>query len=61
MLDAGTWHLPDPDLAAQPFVLVPCADVAPDAVHPDTGATLAAMRDGLPAAALQTLARVDAP
>ena len=32
--------LPHPDLLAYPFVLVPCAEIWPDAVHADEGRTL---------------------
>jgi 2-amino-4-hydroxy-6-hydroxymethyldihydropteridine diphosphokinase len=34
-------QLPHPDLLAYPFVLVPCAEVWPDAVHPGEGRSLA--------------------
>jgi len=47
VLDLDTWRLPDPQLATQPFVLVPCADAWPDAVHPLLGRTLASLRDDL--------------
>lgn len=33
-------NLPHPDLLAYPFVLVPCAEIWPDAVHTDEGRTL---------------------
>ena len=37
--DFGDWQIPDPDVATAPHVAVPIADVAPDWVHPVTGAT----------------------
>ena len=47
VLDFDTWRLPDPQLATQAFVLVPSADVWPQAVHPELGVTLAALCDDL--------------
>ena len=47
VLDLDTWRLPDPQLATHAFVLVPCADVWPQAVHPQLGVTLAALCDDL--------------
>jgi 2-amino-4-hydroxy-6-hydroxymethyldihydropteridine diphosphokinase len=44
VMDLDTWALPDPALATQPFVLVPCADVWPEAVHPVRKETLDALR-----------------
>jgi GTP cyclohydrolase I len=37
--DFGEWQVPDPEAATVLHVLVPIADVAPDWVHPVTGAT----------------------
>jgi 2-amino-4-hydroxy-6-hydroxymethyldihydropteridine diphosphokinase len=37
--------LPDPDLIRSGYVLVPCADIWPDAVCPVTGRTLQALAD----------------
>ncbi|MBT8212541.1 MAG: 2-amino-4-hydroxy-6-hydroxymethyldihydropteridine diphosphokinase, partial [Acidimicrobiia bacterium] len=37
--DFGDWALPDPDIATEPHVVVPLADVAPDWVHPESGMT----------------------
>ena len=53
--DFGTWRLPDPQLTTQAFVLVPCADVAPDHVDPVTGRTLRALVEHLPPAERATL------
>lgn len=47
VLDLGTWRLPDPQLATEAFVLVPCADVWPDALHPELHRTLAALCEDL--------------
>lgn len=33
--------LPDPELLTQAYVLQPCAEIWPDAVHPESGRTLA--------------------
>lgn len=58
VLDGGTWRLPDPQLETAAFVLVPAADVWPEAVHPVRGTTLAALKDLLPpgdVAALEVL------
>lgn len=60
VLDLDTWALPDPGLAAQAFVLVPCADVWPDAVHPLLGRTLASLRDDLDEDRRAGLVRIDA-
>lgn len=45
--DFGTWRLPDPQLTTEAFVLVPCADVAPESIEPVSGRTLRALRDDL--------------
>ena len=58
VLTLGDWRLPDPQLTTEAFVLVPCADVAPDAVEPVSGLTLAELRRELPAAKLASLERV---
>lgn len=47
VLDLDTWRLPDPQLASQAFVLVPGADVWPDAVHPELHRTLATLCEDL--------------
>lgn len=46
--DLGGWRIPDPHLATRAHVLVPCADVAPEILHPVTGRTLAAMCAAFP-------------
>lgn len=43
--------LPHPRLQDRGFVLIPWAEIAPDWHHPITGASVAEMRDALPAAA----------
>lgn len=58
--DYGAWRLPDPQLRTEAFVLVPCADAAPDAVEPETGLTLRRLRDRLPVAERRLLVRLDA-
>jgi len=52
VLDLGRHHIPDPDLAARPFVAIPLAEIAPDYVHPETGLTLREMAGGLSAAGM---------
>jgi GTP cyclohydrolase I len=37
--DFGEWQVPDPEAATSSHVALPIADVAPDWVHPKTGAT----------------------
>ena len=59
--DLGAWRLPDPALLEEAFVLVPCAEAAPDAVHPAAAATLAALAEGLPTAKKSALVRTAPP
>jgi 2-amino-4-hydroxy-6-hydroxymethyldihydropteridine diphosphokinase len=40
--------IPHREVANRAFVLVPLADIAPEATHPGTGMTVAAMRDRAP-------------
>lgn len=37
--------VPDPELLTRAYILEPCAEIWPDATHPETGRTLAAHRD----------------
>ncbi len=46
-----------PDLQVAAYVLVPCADIWPDAPHPDAGVTLSALRERLPAGDVALLRR----
>ena len=61
VLDLDTWHLPDPQLLTQPFVLVPCAHVWPDWRHPRAGRTLSALVEGLDPARRDMLERMPTP
>ena len=47
VLDLDTWRIPAPQLASEPFVLVPCADVWPEAMHPELRRTLATLSEDL--------------
>ncbi len=58
--DFGTWRLPDPQLTTQAFVLVPCADVAPESIEPVSGRTLGALCEALDPTQRATLA-LDTP
>ncbi len=49
--DYDGWSLPDPDVGTLAHVAVPIADVAPDFVHPKTGATAYETAAALPGAA----------
>ena len=60
VLDLDTWRLPDPLLADQAFVLVPCADLSPDAVHPERHVTLARLVEDLSPRARGNLRRLEA-
>lgn len=44
----GGLHLPHPRLASRAFVLLPLAEVAPDWVHPETGARLSDLIAAMP-------------
>jgi GTP cyclohydrolase IA len=37
--DFGSWRVPDPHASSAPYMAVPVADLAPDWVDPDSGAT----------------------
>ncbi|MBF0421613.1 MAG: 2-amino-4-hydroxy-6-hydroxymethyldihydropteridine diphosphokinase [Magnetococcales bacterium] len=41
--------LPDPDLLVRPFIALPCAQLAPDLVHPEKKVSLAALAQSLSA------------
>lgn len=59
--DFGTWRLPDPQLRTQAFVLVPCADVAPEWIEPVSGRTLRTLRDELDPAQRAALTLGESP
>lgn len=40
ILELGQRHIPDPDLLKHPHVAVPIAELTPDALHPEIGASL---------------------
>lgn len=41
----GQRQIPDPEVLERPFVAIPLAEIAPDYVHPQTGATLRDIAD----------------
>jgi 2-amino-4-hydroxy-6-hydroxymethyldihydropteridine diphosphokinase len=43
ILRLGRRRIPDPDVLARPFVAIPLAEIAPGYLHPETGASLAAI------------------
>jgi len=47
ILETATLTLPHPRMATRRFVLEPCAEIAPDAVHPLAGCTLAALLESI--------------
>ncbi len=55
VLDYGDkpWHIPDPDIVRFAHVALPLADLAPDAIHPETGQMLAAIAANLDATGIQ--------
>ena len=59
--DYGSWRLPDPQLRTEAFVLVPCAAIAPQAIEPVSGLTLAALEQRLEPAQRAALRRTDQP
>ncbi len=50
VIDEPGLVVPHPRLHERPFVLVPLAQIAPDAVHPVLGLTVRSLRDRLPGA-----------
>ena len=50
IIDDPDLVIPHPRLHERPFVLVPLARIAPDAVHPVLGLTVRCLRDRLPGA-----------
>jgi 2-amino-4-hydroxy-6-hydroxymethyldihydropteridine diphosphokinase len=59
ILETDRLELPHPELHVRPFVLVPLAEIAPDARHPVLGRTIGALRDGLSAEDLAAIERLD--
>lgn len=49
VLEVGARHIPDPDITRYPHVAVPLADLAPRQRHPETGETLHAIAQRMPA------------
>lgn len=49
------WRVPDPDILRFAHLAIPLADLAPDYVHPETGATLAQIARRFDASALQVV------
>jgi 2-amino-4-hydroxy-6-hydroxymethyldihydropteridine diphosphokinase len=52
VIQVGQRHIPDPDLLRYAHIAVPVADLAPSFRHPETGRTLQAIAQGLPASGL---------
>lgn len=50
------WRAPDPDILRFAHLAVPLAALAPDYIHPETGATLAQIARGFDASAMQVVA-----
>lgn len=57
VLDAPDWHVPDPLLAREAYLLVPAVDVWPDAMHPELGQTLSDLLRSMPAEVTSRLRR----
>lgn len=49
------WQVPDPDLLLYAYVTVPLAEIAPDALHPETGQSLAEIAAGLNQSGIERL------
>ncbi len=52
IVQVGQRHIPDPDLLRYAHIAVPLADLSPSFRHPETGQTLFAISQGLPASGL---------
>jgi 2-amino-4-hydroxy-6-hydroxymethyldihydropteridine diphosphokinase len=59
ILETEKLQLPHPELHVRPFVLVPLAEIAPNAVHPILGRSIRELRDGLPVEDLVAIERLD--
>jgi 2-amino-4-hydroxy-6-hydroxymethyldihydropteridine diphosphokinase len=56
VLDTPQLVIPHPEMPNRAFVLVPLAEIAPDAIHPTLGTSMAELRDQVPG--LDTVRRV---